>query len=222
MYDRLISGVTNILEERAIQTGFPTCDTTASSILKRLKDEGVLQLLRTNSSTVNADSHLIGGSGDEAIDVNVQDDEDKTPCYPIHSWGGNIHIFPIGVTLPTGTPEQAWVFWCCGDSSKKLPPFRLMRPVDLNTVNQRIRLSDVKFLMKQVEATAKELDISVVKLTFPGAVAVFQQCKAAIELPPETLNNRKRRRGQLVWPSVATILRQKKTRVANESSVSTQ
>eukprot|EP00644_Phytophthora_capsici_P018791 jgi/Phyca11/132811/e_gw1.234.3.1 len=119
-----IPGVSNLLEQRAYQSGVPTCNNLADSVMKRLEDGGILQLLRSRNDN-----------------------------------------------LPSGTVEQAWVYWCCGDKVKNLPPFRQLRPADLTNRNQRKRLF--------------------------------------VDLPQETTNSRKRRRGQLVWVSAATILRKK-------------
>ncbi|OWZ16758.1 hypothetical protein PHMEG_0009397 [Phytophthora megakarya] len=132
-----------------------------------------------------------------------------------------MHFFPEGVKLPTGTPEQAWIHWYCGNSAQKLPPFRNMLPNDLGSGNLRKRLSDLKYLMSKIERAAKELNLSITNLSSSEAVTVFQQCKFAVELPAETEKNRKRRRGQLVRPSVATILWRKKPRHSNGGLVST-
>jgi hypothetical protein len=207
MYDRLMSGVTTTMEERAIQTGVPTCDSMAASIMKRLEDEGVLQLIRPHDeSTMDGENSLDAATNDGVVEETVAD---QSPAYAIHNRGGAMHLFPEGVKLPTGTPEQAWMHWCCGNSVKNLPSFRMMLPIDLGSGNLRKRLSDLKFLMSKIERAAKALNIPTTNLSSSEAAVVFQQCTSAVELPAVTEKNRKRRRGQLVWPSAATIRRRR-------------
>ncbi|POM69578.1 Hypothetical protein PHPALM_14129 [Phytophthora palmivora] len=209
LYERLLSGVTSILEERAIQSGVPTCDSMASSIMKRLEDEGILQLFRTRNDTSNADGHntendtTADAGGEELSSI-----EDSHACsYPVYHWGGGMHLFPPGVKLPTGSVEQAWMYWCCGDTAKKLPPFRQIRPADLVNPNQQKRLCELKFLMTKLERAARVLGLATTNIILTDAAVVFKQCKSAIEMPRETQKNRKRRRGQLMWVSVGTFFR---------------
>ncbi|OWZ07673.1 hypothetical protein PHMEG_00019908 [Phytophthora megakarya] len=154
MYDRLISGVTTIIEERAIQTDVPT----------------------------------------DAVEETVTA---QYPVYPIYNWGGAMHFFPEGVKLPIGTPEQAWIHWCCGNSAQNLPPFRKMFPIDLGSGNLRKRLSDLKFLMSKIERAAKELNLSITDLSSSEAVTVFQQCKLRLNFLP-----RQRRTGNAVADNI--------------------
>ncbi|OWY95499.1 hypothetical protein PHMEG_00034485 [Phytophthora megakarya] len=96
-----------------------------------------------------------------------------------------------------------------------------MLPIDLGSGNLRKRLSDLKFLMSEIERAAKELNLSITNMSSSETVTVFQQCKFAVELPAETEKNKKRRRGQLVLPSAATFLQRKKPRHSNGGLVST-
>ncbi|KAF1791130.1 hypothetical protein GQ600_4359 [Phytophthora cactorum] len=128
---RMVSGVSEILEERVCQSGVPTCNSMADSIMKRLEDAGVLQLCDLQSK-----------------------------------------------------PAQTVV---------------------------RVEVLDEK-----IELRAHALGLSTTKVSFDEAIDVFQQWKDVIDLPPETTNSRKRRRGQLVWVSAATILR-KQAKVARST-----
>ncbi|KAF1782826.1 hypothetical protein GQ600_5261 [Phytophthora cactorum] len=111
--------------------------------------------------------------------------------------------------------EQAWVYWCCGNTAKTL----------LHTANFALRLEQskpaqtvvrVEVLDEKIELRAHALGLSTTKVSFDEAIDVFQQWKDVIDLPPETTNSRKRRRGQLVWVSAATILR-KQAKVARST-----
>eukprot|EP00644_Phytophthora_capsici_P006757 jgi/Phyca11/103632/e_gw1.8.420.1 len=120
-----------------------------------------------------------------------------------------MHLFPLDFKLPAGNAEQALVYWCCGDRSRNLPPLRQLRPADLSDLNQRKRLCELRFLIRKIELKASENRLSTTNISFSTAADLFQQCKESIELPASTESNRKRRRGQLVWVSVATLLRKK-------------
>ncbi|KAG2760652.1 hypothetical protein PC129_g16318 [Phytophthora cactorum] len=203
---RLVSGVSEILEERVCQSGVPTCISMADSIMKRLEDAEVLQLLRPSDNVAACDDAL--NTATEALEPPLEE-----TSYPVYHWGGGMHLFPEDMALPSGSAEQAWVYWCCGNTAKTLPPYHQLCPSDLSNRNQRKRLCELKFLMKKIELRAHALGLSTTKVSFNEAIDVFQQCKDVIDLPPETTNSRKRRRGQLVWVSAATILR-KQAKVA--------
>ena len=64
-----------------------------------------------------------------ARDVEVAEDP---PCvsYPPFTWGGGLHRVPEDFVLPGGTLESVWVLWCCGDDTKKIPPYRFIHASD--------------------------------------------------------------------------------------------
>ncbi|KAG4238173.1 hypothetical protein PC116_g13780 [Phytophthora cactorum] len=94
MCERLCAEVSTILEERVVQTGIPTCDSMASSIMKRLEDAGVLQHLHTHEETE-------GNTPNTASETAIQSGEEveavTEPVYPIYHWGGGMHMFPLNV-----------------------------------------------------------------------------------------------------------------------------
>ncbi|KAG2990539.1 hypothetical protein PC120_g22917 [Phytophthora cactorum] len=203
---RLVFGVSEILGERVCQSGVPTCNGMADSIKTRLEDAGVLQLLRPSDNVAACDDAL--DTATEAFEPPLEE-----TSYPVYHWGGGMHLFPEDMALSSGSAEQAWVYWCCGNTAEILPPYRQLCPSHLSNRNQRKRLCELKFLMKKIELRAQALGLLTTKVSFDEAIDVFQQCKDVIDLPPETTNSRKRRRGQLVWVSAATILR-KQAKVA--------
>ncbi|KAG2785828.1 hypothetical protein PC129_g18076 [Phytophthora cactorum] len=203
---RLVFGVSEILGERVCQSGVPTCNSMADSIKTRLEDAGVLQLLRPSDNVAACDDAL--DTATEAFEPPLEE-----TSYPVYHWGGGMHLFPEDMALSSGSAEQAWVYWCCGNTAEILPPYRQLCLSHLSNRNQRKRLCELKFLMKKIELRAQALGLLTTKVSFDEAIDVFQQCKDVIDLPPETTNSRKRRRGQLVWVSAATILR-KQAKVA--------
>ncbi|KAG3137770.1 hypothetical protein PI126_g17221 [Phytophthora idaei] len=112
---RLVSGVSEILEECVCQSGVPTCNSMADSIMKRLEDAGVLQLLRPSDNVAACDDDLDAAT--EALEPPLEE-----TSYPVYHLGGGMHLFPEDVALPSGSAEQAWVYWCCGNTAKTTPP----------------------------------------------------------------------------------------------------
>ncbi|GMF13379.1 unnamed protein product [Phytophthora lilii] len=101
---RLVSGVSELLEERVSESGVPTSAillySVADSIMKRLKDEGVLQLLRHSGNVAACDD-----GPDTAIEAVVLPTEET--LYSVYHWGEGMHQFPEDMTLPSGSAEQA-------------------------------------------------------------------------------------------------------------------
>jgi hypothetical protein len=190
----LLSGVTSILDERAFQSGVPTCNNMVDSIIKRLDDGGVLALLRANKNEVVQHGNEANFEETEAlVEQPLRAISRDLTSYPVYNWGGNMHLFPEHMKLPNGTTEQAWVIWRCGDAPKNLPPVRQLKPHNLVNRNARKRLCELKFLTKKIELRAQGLGLLTDKLSFAEASTVYHQCKDAIELPSETTNSRKRR-----------------------------
>lgn len=206
---RMMDGMTSILEQRAAETGVPTCDRLAASVMSRLADAGLLRLL----------DRLDNGDSDECTGQSaVAQGCESALADAQRSWTEMMPQFPPGYTLPRGTTDQAWLYWCCGDQSLQTPPLRRLDPSHLPTTNDRKRLSDLKFLMQRLENRATELGLSTSRVTMEEAAAIYDRCKGAIELTEQTHNGRKRRRGQLVWITVATEVR-KSARLSREALV---
>ncbi|KAG3236868.1 hypothetical protein PI124_g18122 [Phytophthora idaei] len=83
--------------------------------MKRLEDAGVLQLLRPSDNVAACDDDLDAAT--EALEPPLEE-----TSYPVYHLGGGMHLFPEDVALPSGSAEQAWVYWCCGNTAKTTPP----------------------------------------------------------------------------------------------------
>jgi hypothetical protein len=199
----VIAGVRVILDEAAEERGTPSCSRIATTIVDCLEERGLLRHLpdptERAESTPLMETHVNLGSSE----------------FRLHTWGGGFHAFPEGMALPDGTAEQAWVFWCCGDPMRSLPPYRRLKSADLSNTKQRKRLPDLKFLMNLVEQRAATLGIDTSSLTTQEAVSTFRRCDDVLAVPEVTANARKRRSSQLVWQTVTTIMR-KKMRIASQ------
>jgi hypothetical protein len=109
--------------------------------------------------------------------------------------------------------------WCCGDSSKNTPPLSLLEPTDMSVPSERKRLPNLRFLMKRIETRAQLMGLPTHRISAAEALTVYERCSDAVTLTATTQSGRKRRRGQLVWITVATELR-KAARRANSTATS--
>ncbi|KAL3669978.1 hypothetical protein V7S43_005349 [Phytophthora oleae] len=75
-----------------------------------------------------------------------------------------------------------------------------------NRDNQK-RLSDIRYLMKTIEAIAAERDLLSSSQTVEEVIRVYTACASSVEVPPSTAGARKRRRGQLPWTSTVRLHR---------------
>jgi phage terminase large subunit-like protein len=74
----------------------------------------------------------------------------------------------------------------------------------------RHRYKKLKRLMKRIEAKATELKLDTESnriLSLDTANSIYQQCMEAVEVPETKAKNRKRRRGDLTWDTVADLLK---------------
>ena len=61
--------------------------------------------------------------------------------------------------------------------------------------------------MRKIENQSKEVGLYKSNPTIMEAIEIYNRCKSAVELKQTTSKNRKRRRAQLVWITVADQLR---------------
>ena len=88
-----------------------------------------------------------------------------------------VHEFPEHVSLPTGTVEQAWLYWCCGDPLQQIPPFRRLKPSNIQNTNMRKRLSDFRFVMERIDVRAQQLGLSTRQISMADALVVLPNAK---------------------------------------------
>jgi hypothetical protein len=114
---------------------------------------------------------------------------------------------PRNFQFPNGGAAEAWQTWCCGDPARGYPPLRGLSPTDLPKENMRKRLSDLKYLMRAIEDKARELGTFRLNPTIKDAISIYEQCKTVIQVDRISSQSRKRRRNQLTWQSVVSLLR---------------
>jgi hypothetical protein len=182
---RVIDGIVKELENRAIGAGTVTSSGLRAELMECLKSAGLVNtqmIPQTVESTTQESNHQI------------------------HHWGGSLHIVAENFDIPNVPMKDAWQMWIVGDQRLGVPPLRRLQPRDLSTKNKRKRLSDLRYVMRKLEQRATELNIPYKNKDLQHAIDVYNQCADVIEVPDQTSNNRKRRKGQLVWLSVVRLL----------------
>lgn len=194
---RIVEGVLEKLEEKAIGLGTVTTAGLSDAIMKCLEEGGVMRIVRalenpvTNAAGIPAPA---SNNGNQPI---------------AYHWGGRIQLLPEGFQFPAGGVLEAWRFWCCGDQSKGYPALKSVNPEDLPTTNHRKRFCDLKFLMNKIEERAKDLGLEKSQMSEMEAIETYNACKDVVEISATTLTGKKRRTGQITWMTVVNNLRKK-------------
>ena len=101
----------------------------------------------------------------------VRNPEDNSTTRPsmqrvtrLHAYGGKFHILPKEYVIPTLTLASFLAFFLVGLPQEGVPPFRLVKPVDLKESNKGKKtnakiLTDMKQMMKFVERAGRELNV---------------------------------------------------------------
>ena len=172
---KIVEGVTKVLEEKAVGLGTVTYAGLSDAIKKCVEEGGIMR-------------------GVEAIE-NPHAPQPEITNAPqttaLYTWGGKLHLFPESFQFPTGSVLEAWQYWCVGDESRGYPPLKKMAPDDLATKNLRKRLCDYKFLMNKIEVRASELGLSIVSPTEQQALEIYNSCSNAILIPTNTGTGKK-------------------------------
>lgn len=147
----VVSGVTGVLEERAIGAGTVTRDGLSEMLTEVFESsslyDSLTKVLQAQSGCVNTSSSSSSSGGQHS----------RKPLTP-YVWGGRFHLVPQDFTLPDGSALQGWQHYLCGNESRNYPPLRLVTPEDMASKNLRKRLSDFKFLMRAIEDRVKAAD----------------------------------------------------------------
>ncbi|ETO62281.1 hypothetical protein F444_19805 [Phytophthora nicotianae P1976] len=192
-----VATVTDImreLENRAIGAGTVTFDGLDAALKRCLDTAGVTELI----------SKLNVAPGDASVVPEIPPGQPSTPCF---FWDGRFRRVPADFKLCECSVEKLWVLWQCGNTSKNIPPLRVLDGRDMPTRNLQKRLSDVRYLMSIVEDRSKRTGVYGVHQTVEDAVKTFSACADSVDVPPRTSTARKRRRGQLSWTTVVALNR---------------
>ena len=209
---QVVDGVASVLEENSVNAGQVTRNGLKDMLQNCLTDAGLphavgqLNLLHPVATSSNGQS----SSSESGIQQQQVPPDSSPDGFPPYAWGGRFHLVPEGYQLPTGGILVAWQHYVCGDTTDRIPPLRRLSPQDLSDRNQRKRLSDLKFLMKELVQRAKDRQIwpeDDSQLSLESANHIYNQVKSAIPAPDYTAGGRRRRPGTATWRTAVDTLR---------------
>ncbi|KAG9415491.1 hypothetical protein AC1031_008936 [Aphanomyces cochlioides] len=128
----------------------------------------------------------------------------------LFTWNGSLHRVPATFKFPSGTVSNAWEYWCCGDSRLHYPPLRLLQPTDMPTLQHRKRLSDFRFLMREIDRLVVENGTMIHSPSVAEAANMLDAVKQFLPIYDHTDVNRIRRKDHLKWTSAVNIMRKKR------------
>lgn len=196
---KVVGGVTQVLEDRAIGAGTVTRDGLRNMLNEVLNKAGLFEAVERMRASSGAPS----APPNQAQESNL------------FMWNGSFHRVPQTFTFPVGGALVCWQHYCCGDATKGYPPLQQLEPRDMPSKNLRKRLSDYLYLMKRVERLVKEKGGWIAKPTLAQANEMFAAGQEALSLPPLP-SNRQRRVNQMKWQSVVQLLRKSNASNLNE------
>ena len=109
--------------------------------------------------------------------------------------------------------------WYCGDISKNIPPFRVLKGVDVKDVKGgKQKLSNMRGLVRHVERAAGIVNLHHLVKTDMGtrdALDLYHAVKHLFKFP-SLINGKQRRFEQLGWKTFFNILAKQKGRLYGE------
>ena len=198
----------DVLERRAVHAAAVTPQSLHTVLMEVLERSGILRTMERLNSGEHLGAAAAAAAGPAAALA--------PPRFPVYTWGGRLNMLPETFEFPPGAgPQQAWLYYMCGDSSKGYPPLRKVTERDIFQKSTRKRFCDFKFVMKFLECKARDDGIWLDEPTVIQANSIYERVKSVVEVRI-TPQNRKRRVGQLSWKTVANVLRAKKLRPGHE------
>ena len=122
----------------------------------QIQDE--IQKLREELKNVR----VAGGRGD-ALGGISEGDGNMQRRATLHSYNGRFNILPQNYEIPALTLASFLVFYLIGNPNEGIPPFRIVKPIDLKRSNkdQKVNakvLTDMRKMMGHVEKAGRGLD----------------------------------------------------------------
>jgi len=173
-----------------------------------------------------------GGSADPAPATAATVEEEETSF--VHIYGGAMHKVPEGWTLPTLGALQMWQLWMLGNREQRVTALRKLSGRDLQHIDaatarregrpvSKIRRAvkgfcELKFLMRYIEEKARERGAFHDNPNAAEVVGMYRAVNDALILRGDGRQSYSGRRdGQLLWTSMAKILRAKQRRLRRNS-----
>lgn len=136
---KVVTGVIEVLEERAIGAGTVTYDGLKQMLTEVMDERLQLRGIELPQGELNL------ADAPRRVVQPVQ----------MHMWGGKFHPVPENFDLPQGSLLAGYQAWCCGNDAKQYPPLRAVSGTDMPTRNLKSRFSDFRFAMGTVDAKVK-------------------------------------------------------------------
>ncbi len=210
--NNVIKGVTQVLEERAIQAQAVTPAQLDERLDEKLMDvfrrTGVLEFIERTK-----DGSLFAGAAPTSVPAAVA----SMRTVQLHNWGGRFSKVPEDFIVPTGSAFVAFQHWMFGSQEAGYPALRTVQPIDI-PVKQKERFSHLRWLMGEIESEAKRAKVWVDSPSVEQATEVFQATMTHLGLPTKSPKGRKRRVQDLNWGTVVNSLRSVRRNVGGDGN----
>lgn len=212
--NNVIKGVTQVLEERAIEAQSVTPAQLEEKLMDVFRRTGVLDFMqKANEGQLFAGGQAAPGNAAPAPAPA------QAPAHRLYHWGGRFSKVPETFVVPKGSTAVAFQHWMFGSHEAGYPPLRTVMPVDV-PAKQKERFSHLRWLMRELEQEAKQRRVWIKAPSPEEAVGVFRATMPHLGLPSRTANGRKRRVDDLNWGTVVNSLRKVRSRNSDEDEAS--
>ena len=134
---------------------------------------------------------------------------------------GNLRLVSKTFTIPKMSFPNMLIMWYCGDISKNIPPYRLLKACDVKDVKGgKQKLSNMRCLIRHVERGARMVGMGhliMKKWDTRGVIDLYRATKHLFAFP-SLMDGKKRRYEQLGWKTFYNILAKRKGRLYGEIS----
>lgn len=188
----VVSGITTVLEDRAIQSQAVTPSQLESLLSRCLERAG---LNRTSSSDLTSNTPSPSSSSDSGRIERMT-----------FWWGGKPHMLPEEYCVPILPLLLSWQLYMMPDIDRNLPPLRLVHSTDFSNPNARKRFSTYRTLMLQIESQLKTQGRWIEFPSLAECNQMFDFGSPVLGIP----DTPKRRLSQIAWSTAPNIQRQRR------------
>ena len=164
---------------------------------------------------------------DNGLDGIQEDNAPPPPKKKICLYGSNngkLQLLPDGFIIPFLTLSSLVTAWYCGNVSKGIPPYRLLRAWDLRHIKSgKSMLSQMRKVMKCMEKGVEIVNLPGLikgKMEERDAITLYNSVKHLFFSPSK--DKKKRRYESMSWKTFYNILSQRKFRLFGEQEGRTQ
>ena len=149
---------------------------------------------------------------DEGRDEIIKEDNrESQPRGLVISWNncrdGRILLLPRNYVFPSMTLPNLLTMWYCGDRSKNIPPYWMIRGSDMREMKGGIqKLSTMKKLVKNVEKGVRIVNLPHLLVQNWTLIYFLDLYNAVKNLFASTSLNKRRRLKRISWKTYYNIL----------------